>query len=211
MPLPDQGIAAPTTRPEERIQQRLRQLETRNQRIQQVIASGIPGEPGPQGPTGPQGPAGSPGGGDYGTWFTGNWADYSPNSGFTADDLWYVEVKVLNAASLTGLVYVVDSGGTGNVRAALYNSSGTRVANRTSDATVPASGVHQVAFDTPYSASPGRYFAGLVWSSPSPSIYSAYALCPSGNVAGPGSTQTPTSITPATTPASEGVAVLSTY
>lgn len=84
----------------------------------------------------------------------------------TADRLYFSAIQVLTEAAFAGVYYVVAGTSNGNVRSALYDSSGTRVANRTTNSAQP--GVlngHSVAFDATYTAAPGLYFAALIFSS----------------------------------------------
>lgn len=126
----------------------------------------------------------------------------------TADRNYYARVVVLTSCTITGVIYYVSSGATGNSRTSLYNSAGTRVANRTTDFTVAT--IDAVAFDTPYVAQPGIYFVNCVFSG-TPSIYLNAPAAPSGFAAGPGSGATLTSITPPTTISSTRVPIMTTY
>lgn len=126
----------------------------------------------------------------------------------TADRVYYAQVIIPTSATLTGIIYNCASGATGNSRVALYDASGTRVANRSTNFTVAA--LDYVAFDTTYAATKGVYFLAVVFSGTPTCTLQTPAL-PSGFTAGPGSGATATSITPPTTISSTRVAALATY
>ena len=117
-----------------------------------------------------------------------------------ADRLEYAAVIVPWNATLTGIGYWVGAVGTaGSVRCALYDAAGTRVANRTSNASVASANTwQQVAFDSTYGAVPGLYFASLIWSSGTDTAYTGATIGLAG-VAAQGGFETPSSITPPTT------------
>jgi hypothetical protein len=112
--------------------------------------------------------------------------------------VYFAQVAVPFKFTLTGVAYRLANTAAGNIRSALYNAAGTRVANKTSNVVVSGgSNVTQgVAFDATYVAEPGIYFVALVFSTASPEVYNGTYLCPSSSVAGPGSGATATSITP---------------
>lgn len=148
---------------------------------------------------------------DWGTNFATPSTSPPASTAAVVDRVYFVRVQVLRQATLTGLqFYVVVS--SGNVRCALYNSAGTRVANRTTNAAVGGGlTVQQVAFDSTYAAAPGIYYMALVFSSATCQTFMHVPALPSGFVAGPGSTATATSITAPTTISTTTVPTMSTY
>jgi hypothetical protein len=112
-----------------------------------------------------------------------------------ANVMHFHRVQILNSCTITGLRYVVGTTSNGNVRVALYDSAGNRVANRTTNAAQgTASTVQDVAFDSSYAAVPGLYFAAIIFSSGTGTGMRAYCDGP-GGTASPGSFATPSSIT----------------
>ena len=137
---------------------------------------------------------------NLGTWFAvpniGNYAAQAP----TANRVYYAQVVVPVPATLTGISFLMVTIGTGvNVRSALYDATGARVANRTTNLACAALTTHQVAFDSTYAAAPGVYFVALVFGAAQGTFAGSNALSPCYYVAGPGSGATATSITPPTT------------
>lgn len=123
---------------------------------------------------------------------------------------YYHEVKVLSKRPITGIAYWTGTGAaSGNVRSALYNSAGTKVADRTSDlAQAGASTFQQVAFDAVYTPPLiGTYFAEIWFSSSAATALLAKMFCPAGAATNAGGTHS--SITPPTTAATGPV--LTTY
>lgn len=102
-----------------------------------------------------------------GPWFEHPMAGASVSSAVTFSNLEaYCQIKVLSVSTLTGIAYWVGSTASGNVKSALYNSSGTRVATCTATiAQATANTFQKVAFDSTYSAAPGVYFAAIIFSS----------------------------------------------
>ena len=136
---------------------------------------------------------------NLGTWFAvpnmGNQSTPTP----TANRVYYAQIVVPVPATLTGVYFLMVTIGSGvNVRSALYNAAGTRVANRTSNLACSALTFHKVAFDSAYSALPGVYFLALVFGAAQGTYAATNAISPCGYVAGPGSGATATSITPPT-------------
>lgn len=129
-----------------------------------------------------------------------------------ADTTYYSPVFIPWAVTLTGLVYWVGGTNSGNVAVALYNNSGTRVANRaTGTAVGTTSTIQEVAFDSTYAAAAGRYWMGITFSSSSSASYKSGHYTAVGAAAGPGSGANLTSITPPTTATGLAVPVLATY
>ncbi len=126
----------------------------------------------------------------------------------TGNQSYYVGVLIPCACTLTGIWYWANTGA-GTSRVSLYNSSGTRVANRTTNFT-PATNLNQVPFDSTYAAAPGFYFLSLTQQTPSTTQNTVFTT-PSGNAAGPGSGATIVSITPPTTPSGTRVPIMGTY
>lgn len=89
----------------------------------------------------------------------------SAATGF-ANTMYYAPLMVLNDCTLTGLAYFVGGVQNGNVRCALYDYNGLRVADYTSTTAQAAINTSQsLNFDTPYFARAGRYFAGIQFTS----------------------------------------------
>lgn len=114
----------------------------------------------------------------------------------TADRVYYSAINVLSDCTLTGVQFFSLSA-TSTARVALYDSTGARVANRTTDSSTLSIALIQCAFSTAYVAVPGLYFAAVVFAG-TPNINAALNTH-GGFVAGPGSSATATSITPPTT------------
>lgn len=116
-------------------------------------------------------------------------------------------VKVLAKKTLTGVGYWVGGTSNGNVRCALYDTAGNRVADRTSNAAQAAINTfQQVAFDSTYAAAAGRYFAAIIFSSSTGTAFFGRGLAPA-NVALQGGFSTPTTISVPTIPVA-GVATI---
>lgn len=117
----------------------------------------------------------------------------------TLDQTYYSPVLILSNQTFTGVRYQVGSASAGNVRSSVYNSSGTRVADRTS-ALAQAVGltVQDVPFTSTAALAPGLYWVAITFSSGSATYLNGACLIPSGNAAGAGSGATKTSITPPT-------------
>lgn len=128
----------------------------------------------------------------------------------TADRCYYWGVVIPCDCTITGIRYYYSSG-TGNVRSAMYDSGGTRVANRTTNLAVPGgAGPQDVPFDNTYAAVPGLYFLSVVFSS-TPTVSQTLPTTSSGYAAGPGSGATLTSLTPPTSPHTTRMPVMGTY
>ena len=127
----------------------------------------------------------------------------------TADRVYYAQIRMTVAATLTGVQWV-NVTVAGNVAVALYDSTGVRVANvATPVAVAGALALQQVPFDAAVTVGPGTYFAAIVFDN-TPQQYHALLSVPSSYAAGPGTGATLTSITPPTTPA-QLVPLISTY
>jgi hypothetical protein len=124
----------------------------------------------------------------------------------------YCEVHVLNASTLTGIGYWVGGVSAGNVRSALYESAGNRVANRTTNVAQAAINTfQQVAFDSTYAATPGVYFAAIIFDTATATHFTGRGLARSGGAV-QGGFATPATITVPTTPvAGTGAAAYTTY
>lgn len=144
---------------------------------------------------------------NWGTRFEGSTINAPASGAMVANTVYFTAVKVLSNATLTGLQFFCLSA-TGTARVALYNSAGTRVADRTTNSAALGVALTQIAFTSTYAAAPGLYFAGIVFSG-APNVIQA-AGSQAGTVAGPGSGATATSITPPTVPA-QGIPVMGTY
>lgn len=135
------------------------------------------------------------GGENFGTWHntTLMWPAGSTNP--TVNLLYFAEIKVIADCTLTGIQYGIAGTAAGNVRCALYNSAGTRVADRTSD--LPAGSTYssqKVPFDSTYAATAGFYFAALLFSNATHTFYGGQTNVPAGQAAQGGFT-TPSSVT----------------
>lgn len=129
----------------------------------------------------------------------------------TADIAYILAVPIPSGATITGVSYFVGATSNGNVRASMYDSTGARVANRTTNSAQPAAyNYHRVAFDSAYAAAPGLYFICLVFSSSSSTSYQITGG-PANDPAGPGSGATPTSITPVGGVTNANVPAMRTY
>ena len=128
----------------------------------------------------------------------------------TTNRLYYMLVVVPWSATLTGVRYYVGGTANGNVRSALYDSTGARVANATADSAQPGTNqVHAVPFDGTYAAPPGTYFAALLFSSATATAFFNSPMVPGGQ-ADQGGFTNPSSITaPTAIPAT--AIMLSTY
>lgn len=137
-------------------------------------------------------PASPLGSRDLGSWFSypnlGNNSELAP----TADRNYFVQIVVEADALLTGLACFITSAA-GNVRSALYDASGVRIANRSTARAVEAGGL-KTAFTTPILVPAGVYFGDLVFSSAAAKVAATIPLSPNGFVAGPGSGATAPSI-----------------
>jgi hypothetical protein len=129
----------------------------------------------------------------------------------TANTMYYQMVFIHNRATLTG-IEILPSNSTGTCRVALYNSAGTKVADRTSASSTlgGALTVMKVPFDSTYVAAPGLYYAGVVFSSSSGQFVGAVPSGYASSVA-VGSYLTATSITPPTTTAFAVIPVGAAY
>jgi hypothetical protein len=117
-----------------------------------------------------------------------------------ANNLAYAQVQVLNPSTLTGIGYWVGGTSAGNVRCALYDSAGNRVANRTSNLAQAAINTFQkVAFDSTYVAAPGIYFAAVIFNTATATLVAGKGLSPAGGAIQGGFT-TPSTITVPTAP-----------
>lgn len=134
-----------------------------------------------------------------GTWFAAPHLGDAFSYDSVANECHFAQVIVVGNATITGVGYVHGATVTGTVRAALYDSSGTRVADRTTNFTPTASVYNKVPFSSTYAASPGVYFVSLVFSGVTPAYHST-CMVPSSRAAGPGSGATKTSLTVPTTP-----------
>lgn len=146
---------------------------------------------------------------NWGTWYAPS--NFGNNGEVTVaeNQVYFVQVQVLGNATLTGITCFVTSVAVGNVRSALYNAAGERVANR-STAQLVTTVFQKVPFTATYAAAPGIYFMALVFTSSLVKVAGTIPLAPAGSVAGPGSGATATSITPPTTTGNL-VPTISTY
>jgi hypothetical protein len=124
--------------------------------------------------------------------------------------LWH-KVLVEHRCTLTGIGYFVGGTTAGNVRAALYDSTGARVANRTSNVAMAAAGAfQQIAFDSTVDVDPGWYFVALIFDNTGGSFWGS-AILDKGSAATQGTFVTATSITVPTTVPIVSVPYMTTY
>jgi hypothetical protein len=122
------------------------------------------------------------------------------NGAGAANTFYVVQILVPSARTITGIRYRVGATSSGNVRAALYDSAGDRIADRTTDlAQAAANGLQTVAFDSPIAIAPGLYYA-LLWFSAAASTHVAAVML----------VVTRTATNAGGTPASTGVPAVST-
>lgn len=104
---------------------------------------------------------------NLGTWFN-NTPGWPPSSTVATGNLLYAsQVFIPAPATITGIQWQVAATNTGNVRSALYDAAGTRVANRTTDFDVTGASTYtnvKVAFDATLGVTPGVYFVALIFS-----------------------------------------------
>ena len=112
----------------------------------------------------------------------------------TANRAYYALVPVPIDQTITGVEYWCSSS-SGNVLSALYDSSGTKVADKTSGLAT-ANGPQLVPFDSTYSAAAGVYIWELVFSA-TPTVGLGFPMA-WGSFTGAGSFTTTTSVTPPT-------------
>lgn len=133
---------------------------------------------------------------NFGTWFSVPTVGNATSTAPVANQNYYAQVVVPVAASITGIAFYLITVGTGvNMRSSLYDSSGTRVANKTANVAGTAVTFMKIPFDSAYQAAPGIYFANIVFSAAQGTYFAATATSPSSVAAGPGSNATLTSIT----------------
>lgn len=131
----------------------------------------------------------------------------------SANILYYVQVRIPVRATLTGILYRVAGTASGNVRSALYDADGNRVANRTTNSAQSSAGagsIHRVAFDEPYVAEPGVYYMALIFSAANATFQGGVWLVPC-NAAAQASFTTPASIFPPSQSADIAMPRMSTY
>lgn len=129
----------------------------------------------------------------------------------TANLAYYARVVIPAAATITGIYYRVGGTSNGNVTSALYDSSGTRLANRaTGTAQATAAFGQGVAFDSTVALPPGVYVLCLVFSSGTATFRAGFTYG-AGTVAGPGAGATPTTVTFPSAAGLTNVPVMATY
>lgn len=127
----------------------------------------------------------------------------------TADRVYYAQIRMSAAATLTGIQWV-NVTVAGNVAVALYDSTGARMADvATPVAVAGVLALQQVPFDAAVTVGPGTYFAAIVFSG-TPQQFHVLFSSPCDYAAGPGTGATLTSITPPTSP-TQIVPLISTY
>lgn len=120
------------------------------------------------------------------------------------DITYYAQINVPMKCTLTGVGYWVGGTSNGNCRAALYDSGGTRVANKTSNVAQAAINTFQkVSFDSTYVANPGVYYVGVYFSSSTATALVSKLMVPASASTSAGVTLA--SITPPSTPAASPV------
>jgi hypothetical protein len=143
---------------------------------------------------------------DWGSFYATSPIGPVASAAVTANTTYYARIMVLTAATLTGIEFF-SLANTGTCRVSMYNSTGTRVANRTTNSSTLTIASQQVAFTSSYNATPGVYYIAVTFSS-AVNMNMVVVNC-GGSTAGPGSGATATSITPPTSPAT--VPGMSTY
>jgi hypothetical protein len=113
---------------------------------------------------------------------------------------WYAQkVWVSLPRSITGVRYRVGATQSGNQRCALYDLTGVKVADRTTDQTGGvANQFRNLAFDAPVDVSAGSYFILAWFASATATFFGGRSLVITSN--GTQATTTPASITPPTAP-----------
>ena len=120
-------------------------------------------------------------------------------------------IPVFRAATITGITYRVGTTANGNVRSAFYDSTGARVANRTTSLAQAAAGnIQQIAFDSTYAAAPGIYFGSIIFSSATGTCRGGRFLIPC-SASNEASFVTATSIAAPTTSANVDICQVTTY
>lgn len=143
---------------------------------------------------------------NWGTFYAAEYMSAPASATVLANRTYFAAVRILTAATITGIQFSPLSA-TGTCRVSMYDSTGARVANRTTDSSALAASVTQVAFSSTYAASPGLYYIGITFSgTPNVTMADHHAA---NLPAGPGSNATVVTITPPTTAAQ--VPTMSTY
>lgn len=129
-----------------------------------------------------------------------------------ANRIYFTPVVVPHQCTLTGIVLHTGATASGNIRVALYNNAGTRVANRTTNvAQAAANNVQEVAFDSTYAAEPGRYWMAAIYSV-NTATFSGATCFTATKAQTEGGFATPASFTPPTAvQATSSVPLMMTY
>lgn len=147
---------------------------------------------------------------DFGTQF-GDDLTVATGSGqpSASNRLYAIHTVIPCRCTLTGIRFR-SGNSTGNVRAALYDSSGTRVANKTSNVAL-ANTVQNIAFDSTVVVNPGVYYRAIIFDGTLNVFFNASARLLNSLVQTEGSFTCPASITAPTTFITAASPVLSTY
>lgn len=123
-----------------------------------------------------------------------------------ANQAYCVEVDVPWPVNITGIRYEVGTaGGAGTVQCGIYSAAGTRLAYNSTPVTgAGAFYLQKVAFDAPYAAAQGTYYAVAVWTSASQKVTTGIVFCSATTRVS--SAPLPASFTPA-----DGVGSLASY
>lgn len=147
----------------------------------------------------------------HGSYFTHPAVGASASSTGLANLQYDAMVVVTARALLTGIGYWVGSTAAGNVRSALYNAAGTKIADKTSNvAQAAANSFQPVPFDSTLWVPAGVYFGSIIFSSASATGFTGKGMLPSKFTTEAGFT-TASSLTVPTVPNSTGMLILTTY
>lgn len=128
----------------------------------------------------------------------------------TTNQVYFAAAEVAQFCNITGVVFVVDSVSSGNVKVALYSSNGTLVASSGSVAVGSANTRQAIAFSSHYMALPGTYHVALIPDNNTVRFASGWSMAPAGSAAA-GSFTLPGSITVPAWNAAVLMPILATY
>lgn len=167
---PRRGLYAPGQTPDQRVQQRLGDLEA----LRSPLEGGV------------------------GSWVHSQGMMWAGSTGWANNVTYWNRLWFPGPARVSGLGLYTSTGvvGAGAV-SALYDASGARIANRAVFTAVntTANLATGISFDTPVDIPGGVYYGGFGFSSTSLGVYFQYG-CVGGSTAGPGAGATATAITP---------------
>lgn len=128
----------------------------------------------------------------------------------TGNQMRFSRLWIPHRCTLTGLSYWTGGTSSGNARMAIYDISGTNLAETATSAQPGATTLHQIAFSAAVTIDPGLYFPALLLSSTTATAQLMSSGSPASS-SNEGSTDCPGTITPPTTVSSTSVAIISTY